>query len=59
MACRLKFATWRLFGRHMTQAHGIDRDSFWRRAQQVGDEPCVAVCSLQGYWYLMVQGRLM
>lgn len=50
--------TWTAFGRHMHQAHGINRDQFWRRANQIGDAPCVAVRSESGGFFLMVQGAL-
>jgi len=56
--CGRAWSTWSGFGRHMTREHSIDRGNFWRRANQIGDEPCVAVLSEAGRWYLMVQGAL-
>jgi len=43
----------------MHQEHGINRDQFWRRANQIGDSPCVAVQAESGRFYLMVQGLLL
>jgi len=50
--------TWTAFGRHMAREHGINRDQFWRRANQIGDAPCVAVRAESGGFFLMVQGAL-
>lgn len=57
--CHKSFMTWTAFGRHMHQVHGINRDAFWRRANQVGDAPCIAVRADSGGFFLMVQGVLM
>lgn len=57
--CNRTFMSWSAFGRHMTRQHGIGADQFWRRANQIGDSPCVAVRSDAGRFFLMVQGRLL
>lgn len=57
--CAKKYASWSAFVRHMATVHGIDRENLWRRANQVGDAPCVAVRSLGGRWALMAQGQLL
>lgn len=57
--CLRTWSSWSAFGRHMHQAHGINREQFWRRANQIGDAPCVAVQSENGRFYLMVQGLLL
>jgi hypothetical protein len=56
--CNRSFMTWSAFGKHMTRVHEVDREQFWRRANQVGDSPCCAVRSVGGRWALMVQGSL-
>lgn len=56
--CGKNFATWSYFGKHAVQQHGVNREGFWRRANQIGDEPCVLVRTVAGQWFLMVQGRL-
>lgn len=59
LPCRRSFMTWSAFGKHMTREHRINRDQFWRRANQIGDAPCVAVRSESGSFFLMVQGVLL
>lgn len=54
--CSRSFISWSAFVRHMAEAHAIDRERLWRRANQVGDLPCIAVRSVGGRWALMVQG---
>lgn len=56
--CHKDFMTWSKFSRHMVGHHGVNRDQFWRRANQIGDLPCVALRSEHGHWYLMVQSPL-
>jgi hypothetical protein len=56
--CRSRWLSWSAFGKHMVHFHNVDREAFWRRANQIGDQPCVAVRSELGRWMLMVQGRL-
>jgi len=57
--CGRWWMTWTAFGRHMLREHGVDRETFYRRANQVGDNPCYAVRSDKGRWSLMVQPPLM
>jgi hypothetical protein len=59
LPCNKTFMSWSSFGRHMMRSHGIDSGRFWRRANQIGDEPCAALRSDNGRWSLMVQGRLL
>jgi hypothetical protein len=57
--CSRAFMSWSAFGKHMIHQHGVDRDAFWRRANQCGDSPVSAVQEVgSGRWALMVQGRL-
>lgn len=56
--CNHGWMSWSRFGHHMVQVHHIDRDAFWRRANQIGDSPCFAVRSELGRWALMVQDPL-
>lgn len=56
--CDRQWLSWSEFGKHMTRTHEVDREAFWRRANQVGDSPCTAVRTDRGHWLLMVQGRL-
>lgn len=57
--CGKEFVTWGGFVNHMSHVHGVDRERLWYRANQIGDSPCVAVCSEGGRWYVMVQGLLL
>lgn len=59
LPCNKRFITWHAFVSHMVKEHGIDRENLWRRANQIGDSPCIAVHSERGLWMIMVQGSLM
>lgn len=56
--CRRAFMTWSKFGKHCVEVHGVSRERFWARANQIGDQPCYLVRSEQGRFMLMVQGAL-
>lgn len=56
--CRKRFATWSGFVRHLGNEHKVSREALWRRANQVGDRPCIAVRSIGGRWALMIQDGL-
>ena len=56
--CAKDFRSWTAFGRHVMAEHTVDRHAFWRRANQIGDAPCVLVRSDANRWFLMVQDRL-
>lgn len=56
--CDRTFREWKLFVRHMSRDHGVDRARLWSRAAEIGDAPCMALRSERGHWYLMVQDRL-
>jgi hypothetical protein len=58
LPCKRTFATWSRFGRHLVEVHHTNRAAFWRRANQVGDDPCVYVVSEAGDGFIMVQGSL-
>lgn len=59
LPCRRRWLTWFEFVRHMQETHKINRENLWRRANQIGDKPCVAVRSAGGRWALMVQGSFL
>ena len=54
--CRRAFMTWSKFGKHCIERHGVGREQFWRRANQIGDAPCYLVRAESGRFFLMVQG---
>lgn len=58
MPCRLNFVTWSRFIRHLVEKHHANRAACWRRANQVGDDPCVYMVTEAGRGLLMVQGSM-